>query len=572
MVGDWMSMIWYGALLGLAGRLRHPDEGVDLESYRKSVELHYHVLGGDLTQRVISDGGSGSLKSSAHSSRDLMAWLDREQVHLPKSINRYASAALNREHFFWVAAFLAVDRPLERESSLPAGIRHLLHGIVTSARVLEHFPGLVSRYQRLCGAELAQRETALPRLGTAQSRVHQLEAAIRFSLGSIQQPDDEWLRAAAAEAQNGILLEPPTHWRRWPTPFLPVPLWGRPVADAPGLRLRWLKRKMHRSSRGREKPLSSPRFDLKRQPSSTDGQAIQGEYLYREWDYQRCVYHRDWCKVSEQVPQDKVNKQIVLDAGTSELADKVRRQFEALRQVSGWNRYLDSGDDVDIDACVDAFGDKHGYGLTRSDLYRSRITRWRDLSVAILLDLSRSTQVWVGEHRVIEIERQSMAVMAEALTAVGDDFALFGFASDSRLRVRCDRIKDFGEPYGEQSRRAMAALTPANYTRMGAAIRHVGNRLQQRSCRQKILLVLTDGRPHDPTDRYEGKYAVEDTRRALLESRALGIHCFGLTIDQHSHEFLPYLFGPGHYAVLSYPQSLPQVLPHLYSRITGLAN
>ncbi len=261
---------------------------------------------------------------------------------------------------------------------------------------------------------------------------------------------------------------------------------------------------------------------------------------------------------------------MAFDANINVLARQVRRQFEALRQVSGWNRYLESGDEVDIDAFVDAFGDKRGYGLRTSDLYRSRISRWRDLSVAVLLDVSRSTQAWVGEHRVIEIARQSMAVLAEALSAVGDDFALYGFDSDSRLRVRCDRIKDFGERYGERSRRSLLGLTPANYTRMGAAIRHVGNSLQQRSCRQKMLLVLTDGKPHDPTDRYEGRYAVEDTRRALLELRILGIHCFGLTIDRHGQDYLPYLFGPGHYAVVSHPQSLPQVLPRLYARITAL--
>jgi nitric oxide reductase NorD protein len=162
-----------------------------------------------------------------------------------------------------------------------------------------------------------------------------------------------------------------------------------------------------------------------------------------------------------------------------------------------------------------------------------------------------------------------MVVLAEALDAVGDDFALYGFSSDSRLRVLCIRIKGFDDGYDERSRRALSQLTPANYTRMGAAIRHVGNRLRERPGRQKMLLVLTDGRPHDPTDRYEARYAVEDTRRALLELRVQGLYCFGLTIDQRGQEFLPYLFGPGHYAVLSDPHSLPHVLPRLYARITA---
>lgn len=174
---------------------------------------------------------------------------------------------------------------------------------------------------------------------------------------------------------------------------------------------------------------------------------------------------------------------------------------------------------------------------------------------------------WVGEHQVIDTARAAMRTLAEALTAVGDDFGLFGFASESRLRVRCYRIKDFSESYGDLARSRLSALRPAYYTRMGAAIRHVGARLERRGSSQKLLLFLTDGRPNDPIDGYEGRYALEDTRRALWELRARGLHCFGLTIDRRGHEYLPYLFGPGRYAVISRPHLLPQVLPALYARI-----
>jgi nitric oxide reductase NorD protein len=85
---------------------------------------------------------------------------------------------------------------------------------------------------------------------------------------------------------------------------------------------------------------------------------------------------------------------------------------------------------------------------------------------------------------------------------------------------------------------------------------------------QKLLLILTDGRPHDPADGYEGRYALEDTRRALLELRARGVHCYGLAIDRRAREYLPRLFGAGHYALLSDPRSLPQALPRLYERLT----
>jgi nitric oxide reductase NorD protein len=347
-----------------------------------------------------------------------------------------------------------------------------------------------------------------------------------------------------------------------------VALWGRPGVEMPGLRLRWLKRRTRRRPRGRKKSLAEPRFDPRHQPDPPSGASGEGEHLYPEWDYQRRAYRRDWCRITESEPNRA--KRGATDPAVQTLARRVRRQFESLRQVTVWNRNLESGDEVDIDAFVDAVGDARRFGSRSSRLYRRREQRLRDLSVAVLVDTSRSTSAWVGEHRVIDVARQSMIVLAEALDAVGDAFALYGFSSDSRLRVRCQRLKAFGEPYDRRIRGNLGVIEPADYTRMGAAIRHVGSQLERRTSAQKVVLVLTDGRPHDPTDRYEGRYALEDTRRALQELRVLGVHCFGLTIDQRGRDYLPYLFGPGHYAVFSQPQALPTVLPRLYARITAL--
>ena len=161
MSGEWLSLFWHSLLLGLAGRLRHPHEAVRLEGHALSLDLHYHVLGGNLTQRVTADEGRQSaLKPSTHAGKDLMAWLDREQIHLPRSVNRYASVALKRDLYFWLAAYLAMDRPLDGAEHLQTGVRHLLQGVATSARILRHYPGLTRRYERLCAAELAQRQRA----------------------------------------------------------------------------------------------------------------------------------------------------------------------------------------------------------------------------------------------------------------------------------------------------------------------------------------------------------------------------------------------------------------------------
>ena len=298
------------------------------------------------------------------------------------------------------------------------------------------------------------------------------------------------------------------------------------------------------------------------------GAAIREERLYPEWDYRRCACRADWCRVTEQTPRSADN--MAFDVEVTALGRRVRRQLENLREVRSWTRDLENGDELDLEAFADSVADRRSRGLRNPRLYRRRESRLRDLAVVVLLDASRSTAAWVGEHRVIEVARQSMAVLAEALTAFGDEFALYGFASDSRLRVRCHRLKGFGERYDGGARQRLRALGPGDYTRMGAAIRHAGGRLQERAHARKLMLVLTDGRPYDPIDQYEGRHALEDTRRALQEMRAHGVHCFGLTIDRRGRAWLPHLFGPGHYAVFSRPEALPEALPRLYAHIMGL--
>jgi nitric oxide reductase NorD protein len=571
----WVSVLWYRAVIGLAGRLRHPEAALAAEEFQRGLELHYHSLGGTIDRRVVGDAGlqkQGRFRLAVSQGIvDLMAWLDAEQVHLPKTIDRYPTRALNRELYFWLTAFLAMDRPLAGEDSLPLGTRHLLRGVATSARVAKKFPALAERYRRLCAAELEQRTHALPGWSAeSEHPVRTLETAIRYALGAELPPRDEWLVHALDAVRRGDSIPGVLPSRRNVyLPFLPVPLWGHPAVSAPGLKLPFLRRPKRRRAQGPRKRLARPRFDPAHQPQPVDGSGAAGRFVYPEWQYQRRAYRDDWCVVSEQIPAG--NGRATFDVASVSLARRVRLQFEALRQLSGWNRRLDTGDELDLDSYVESAADARGCGNRSTRIYQERVRRWRDLSVAVLMDTSRSTEAWVGEHRVIGIARDSMLVLAEALAATGDDFGLFGFASDSRLHVTCYLVKDFDETYGAAARHRMLALKPGYYTRMGAAIRHVGARLEQRASVQKLLLVLTDGRPNDPSDGYEGQYGLEDTRRSLLELRIRGVRCFGLTIDQRGREYLPALFGAGHYAVFSAPQTLPLLLPRLYARITELA-
>src|SRR5690606_18442844 len=134
----------------------------------------------------------------------------------------------------------------------------------------------------------------------------------------------------------------------------------------------------------------------------------------------------------------------------------------------------------------------------------------RDVAVALLADVSGSTDSWVsGSRRVIDVEREALVVVTHALAARGDPFAVYAFSGEGPGRVDVRVVKHFAEPAGAAVDRRIAGLHPERYTRMGAAFRHATARLMQQPARHRLLLVLSDGKPND-VDRYEGRYGVED--------------------------------------------------------------
>jgi nitric oxide reductase NorD protein len=160
---------------------------------------------------------------------------------------------------------------------------------------------------------------------------------------------------------------------------------------------------------------------------------------------------------------------------------------------------------------------------------------------------------------VLDVERMTLLLAGEALATLGDPYAMLSFSGAGRHGVQVCTIKDFAERDLSSARRRIAALAPHDNTRLGAAVRHATTVLNAQPVQRRVLLVLSDGQPND-VDWYQGAYAVEDSRRAILDARAAGVHTFCLTVEQEEMEYLPYLFGPTGYRVLSRPEQLPEAL------------
>ena len=568
---DGVAVIWYSLLFGLAGRLRHAQSAVVGKDLWRGLDLYYHAMGGKLDRKVKDDPHmDNSTRISTHGGIDLQAWSEPGILHLPRRINRFPTRELNRELYYWLAAFLAVDEPCPGIEKLPPGVRHILQGISTTTRLIESFPALKSRYERLCAQELSQRRTAYPDpVSNARNRSLALESAIRAAIGSGSPCRDDSLNEMIEQARKSERVTPAPEWLGRTVPFLPVPIWSYRTAPISKLRLPWFRSTRKHQESNPLRSVAKAKFDPEFLPVQKENlPVIPDQFTYPEWNCFTNSYMNNWCRLTEQKP--KGGYRVELDTQFSELVHRVQRRFQLLRQEPQWSRYLEDGEDLDIDAFVTSVGDRRGCGLQDSGFYREKVQQYRDMSVIVLMDASRSTEAWVDKFRVIDIAKQSLAVLAEVLDATGDEFALYSFSSDSRIRVRCDRIKTFEQSYDDAVLRSLLEVKPQNYTRLGPVVRHLGAKLHGRSSRQKLLLILSDGKPHDPTDRYEGRYALEDTRKALMEQRARNVECFGLTIDQQGPRYLNHLFGSGHYAVFSHLHSLPDLLPNLYARLTDL--
>jgi nitric oxide reductase activation protein len=302
-------------------------------------------------------------------------------------------------------------------------------------------------------------------------------------------------------------------------------------------------------------------------------------FNYDEWDRELIDHRVGWCRVVEK--KVKQGERAFVD-NTRErykgIVSSIRHQFQLMKpeDLARVTNEID-GDDYDLNAVVDFFIDRRADGHQSDRIYTRRLRRRRDVAVSFLLDQSSSTARTIGRHplqpythpgrRIIEIEKEGLVLMSEALEAVGDRYAINGFTSEGRRNVKFYVLKDFAEHYSDEVMRRIGGITYQNNTRLGAAIRHAAAKLSKQDARTRLLIVLSDGRPYDH-DYGDARYAREDTREALRQAKTLGITPFCITIDRESEAELRDLYGDVGYTIIDDVLTLPERLPGIYRRLT----
>jgi len=289
----------------------------------------------------------------------------------------------------------------------------------------------------------------------------------------------------------------------------------------------------------------------------------EGAFLYNEWDYERQNYRKNWAVLREMDVHpgndNFVSETLYKYRG---LAMDLRRTFEALRGEDKLLKKQPYGDDVDIDALVEALADmRHGAEMSER-LFTRMYKMERNIAVMFMVDMSGSTKGWINDA-----EREALVLLCEALETLGDRYAIYGFSGMTRKRCEVYRVKRFDEPYDDDVRARISGIQPKDYTRMGVTIRHLTSLLNDVEARTKLLITLSDGKPDD-YDTYRGAYGIEDTRMALIEAKRSGIHPFCITIDSEAKDYLPHMYGAVNYAVIDEVRKLPLKVSDIYRRLT----
>ena len=289
---------------------------------------------------------------------------------------------------------------------------------------------------------------------------------------------------------------------------------------------------------------------------------------YPEWDYRIGAYLDGGAIVRIQSPRlgDAAWAAGVL-AKRRPLLAQVQRRFEGLRPRRCVHYRQCDGSDIDLAAYVDAFAEECAGRPPEDRLYVAVRPARRDIAIALLIDISGSTDAWVSHDlRIIDVEKEALLIVCHALDELGDPYTIQAFSGEERHHVALWPIKDFAERNGALVQSRIAALEPDRYTRAGASIRHASALLAGRDAQHRLLLLLSDGKPND-IDHYEGRYGVEDMRQAVAEAILQGIYPYCLTVDRHAPRYLTGVFGPGRYAVLQHPERLPVVLVDVLRRL-----
>ncbi|MCX7552446.1 VWA domain-containing protein [Marinicella sp. S1101] len=607
---EWVGQKWHHYITKKSS-FHYPKAVINLVDISKSLAVFFRALGGDAGMTL---GHTSALKNHSHRNwvqkisgtgkKSESGHFNNDHFYLPEKIDYFPDQKSNVDLYYWLAAIGSFNHS-------PMADKVIEHNQLLTHLALQQWPGLKPLYQRLLDAQLQQRPSIKSLPAVVQPAEIALQGVLknphsyrvgRYDPDHMPAPVKLWLRplslsqalslsrnepseqkpaelsdaikkaqknkryqaedVADNDGKDGFIsfrLESMFSWSE----FINVDRTEDDSDDEDAFRV---ADDLDQLSINQGETSHKLRLDLDLPASDYDDVLIEQGIMLPEWDYKKQIYHANYCAL--QLMQLRVDEKTQWSETLKQQASLLKRQFEALKPVSTWHNRQADGEEIDLNAVLDFKADQQlRQQQTESLLYRQQKKQNRDLSSLILTDLSLSTDAHVNdEKKVIDVIKEALYLLSSGLDAAGERFAIAGFTSKKRSQVRYYNIKGFDDAFDAYCEEKIQAMKPAYYTRMGTAIRYASEQLKQQQSQQKLLLILTDGKPND-LDKYETRYGLEDTKKAVQEARDMGLTPFCVSIDYEASTYLPYLFGAQGFIHLNNALDLPRKLPKLFFQL-----
>jgi len=585
-----VGIFWNKYVTKKASRL-YDSKQVFFEDKAKSLKIFYHLLGGDKAKelhitdkRFLNTSRTLLEKFSGKGRSFFLAWQDEKALYLPEKLAYFDDEKLNDMHYYWLCAMLS--KVNVQSSNIVNENKNV------ALQLIKKYPGFATFYKEAQKLllhtypelayinaldEVLLDDNSYPNplwIYPSISKSSKLldfndEEEIGREDGKKDKVEELKMKKKANQVDDdketdGLLL------------FLPESLMSfmeqvnvdRQENDAFDEDALYNAQELDEITLGKKDANLSARvkmdLDIAADAEVEDYPLGEG-FLRDEWDYKKECYLKNYVRIK---PQIAINvAPIALPSRLKKMMKKIQSELDLMELDRIKIDNLPYGDELNFDAWIEYKG--HANKSNHSQrFFQSYRKKTRDMATLILADISLSTEAGVTQDiRVIDMIQDSLMVFSESLQRLEDKFGIYAFSSIKNKKVNFHIIKNFKEKYSDLVRGRIDVLKPGYYTRLGAALRESAKILDKQHSANKLLLILSDGKPND-VDRYDGRYGIEDTKKAIEELKQKGIVPFCITIDVEAKEYLPYIFGRNSYAVIRDAKKLPQVLTKIYMNLT----
>lgn len=576
---------------------------------KKELRLMYHLMGGIQTKTLYATDKVLNLsfrslvqKLTGDEERFIICWQDSRGVYLPEEVSLFSDIKLNKMYYIWMVAMTAYANVSESNWS---DENHR-----TQRYLLKHYPGFRKYFDAMLSELIEDRKkyvqkymlsmdkednfyTLLTYEGKSEIDIKSKDVypfplwlypspIVQKSEENFEYEDDEENSESNTQKEsesldvrknaNRINDESETDGLMM---FLPEGLMtiserinvDRSEDDSEDEDAAFNAKDLDELTLGKKKKglASRLKIDLELPTEEVDTYAVGDGILLDEWDYTKEAYLYNYCLLTP--IYRKATQEKELDHEIQRLSNRVKSEFASYV----FNRVKESnlvyGEELNLDHWIAyiAGGKQSGH---KQNFFENIVKKERDLSTLILADISLSTEAAITtESNILDIIKKSLFIFAEALDTLGDPLSLYAFSSVSNKKIRYHVLKNFNEAYSAEIRGRIDDLRAGYYTRLGTAIRQSTRILEQEPTANKLMLIISDGKPND-VDRYEGRYGVEDTKKAIVEAKKVGVRPFCITVDSEANSYLPQIFGKDGYTYIRDIRKLPLALPEIYMNIT----